>query len=291
MEILIAGYSGVIGSSLYKYLINLNSLINLNEIDNITGLDSKSLDLTNENEVESFVSKSKKYDILIYLVGLAHSKGTKTDFIIHEKINYKALINIVRAFKNNDKLPQKIIYASTISVYGERIDQDFYNEDLLPRPYSPYAISKYKAEKFLLKNCKNRTWILRLAPVYKEDFLLNINRRRKIGMATYKVGSGNIKLSLCNIENIKQVVGKIITDDIPSGIYNLSDKQPYTYNDLIGEKKPVLHIPRFTIWMLYYLGKLLKNIFIIENCIKLLTNNIFPSRKLSKFVKLNAKLN
>ena len=73
MEILIAGHSGVIGSSLYKYLINLNSLINLNEIDNITGLDSKSLDLTNENEVESFVSKSKKYDILIYLVGLAHS--------------------------------------------------------------------------------------------------------------------------------------------------------------------------------------------------------------------------
>ena len=106
------------------------------------------------------------------------------------------------AFKNNDKLPQKIIYASTISVYGERIDQEYYNEDLLPRPFSPYAKSKYKAENFLLKYYKNKTWILRLAPVYSKDFLLNINRRTKIGLLNYKVGYGNKKLSLCNIKNI-----------------------------------------------------------------------------------------
>ena len=290
MEILIAGHSGVIGSSLYKYLTNPNSFKNLNETINIIGLDSKNLDLTNESKIEQFISTYEKFDILIYLVALAHSKGNKNDFFIHEEINYKTLINTIRVLKRYDKIPQKIIYTSTISVYGERIDQEYYNEDLLPRPFSPYAKSKYKAENFLFKYYKNKTWILRLAPVYSKDFLLNINRRTKIGLLNYKVGYGNKKLSLCNIKNIHKVVSNVITGNIPPDIYNVSDKIYYTYNILIGGNKPVLRIPRFTIWILYFLGKGFKNIFIIENSVKLLTNNIFPSNKLSKFVKLNAKL-
>ena len=49
MEILITGYSGVIGSSLYKYLINLNSLINLNEIDEQLKL------IQNKKEIEEYL--------------------------------------------------------------------------------------------------------------------------------------------------------------------------------------------------------------------------------------------
>ena len=47
-----------------------------------------------------------------------------------------------------NKIPGKIIFASTISVYGENIKKEIYNEETSLNPKSPYAISKSIAEDF-----------------------------------------------------------------------------------------------------------------------------------------------
>ena len=84
-----------------------------------------------------------------------------------------------------------------------------------------------------VKNFADKSWILRFAPIYSQDFLLNILRRTRIGKIPFVVGNGKRLLSLCNIENVSTVVEKIISGEIPKGIYNLSDSKNYTYSELL----------------------------------------------------------
>jgi len=232
-------------------------------------------------------------DVLIFLVGLAHKKGNGAEYNLFEKTNYQTLVNLLEALKSQNKLPSKIIFASTISVYGERYNENGYIESLVPNPYSPYAVTKLQAEQYLLEKWKDKSWILRFAPVYSPKFLLNINRRTKMGKMFYKIGKGEKKLSLCNIENIIATVEGIIDGEVPPEIYNISDPISYTYNDLLNHQGAtfVFRIPALAIRMLYVVGEMSKNIFLKENSVKLITDNIFPSDKLRAYVNLPATLN
>jgi len=235
------------------------------------------------------VDKCNHFDILIFLVGLAHTKGKGKDLPEFKKVNYQTLVNLLSVLKTVGKTPVKIVFASTISVYGEQYDQSTYNEATEPRPFSPYAVTKLQAEQYLLDNFPDNSWILRFAPVYSSNFLLNIYRRTRIGNRFYKIGSGAKKLSLCNIENIKTTVEGIIDGVVPAGVYNISDPIAYTYNDLLNHWGApfIFRIPSLSIRLLYILGRITNNIFFKENSTKLITNNIFPSDKIQKYIKLN----
>ena len=292
MKILLAGGSGFIGSHLINYFENiyLITLIDKQELDCTNKIN---LDLADSQEVKRFVKDCPQHDILIFLIGLAHAKGKGKDLPVFEDVNYKTLVNLLSALEKHNKTPGKIIFASTISVYGERYNQNKYIESLEPNPFSPYAVTKLQAEQYLLDNWKDKSWILRFAPVYSSDFLLNINRRTKMDKWFYKIGNGSKKISLCNIENIKMAIEGIIDGKVPAGIYNISDPQSYSYNDLLKHQgaSGVLRIPAFVIRLLFILGKITNNIFLKENSIKLITDNIFPSDKIRSYVDLPGTIN
>ena len=157
-----------------------------------------SLDLTQEADVKTFAEKSPTCDALIFLVGLAHKKGKGQEFEEFRRINKQTLVNLLSALEVQGKLPNKIIFASTISVYGEKLNQNIYNEDSEKNPFSPYAVTKLETEEYLLKNYGVQSWVLRFTPVYSPDFQLNINRRTKAAGRYYKVGKGFIGSFLFN---------------------------------------------------------------------------------------------
>ena len=140
--------------------------------------------------------------------------------------------NLIEAFEECNKVPDKIIFTSTISIYGERLSIKSYTENTIPEPRSPYAITKLNAENFLRKKFDSKCWILRLAPVYSEEFKLNISRRTKIAGQNFLIGNGKVKLSLCHLNNIISAMENIIAGEISSGTYNLADDVIYSYNDL-----------------------------------------------------------
>ena len=285
MKILILGSSGNIGSHLYKKFLNQNIFT--------IGVSRKECDLLNIVQLRKFIKSHPKFDILIFLVGLAHAKGKNKDINDFDNINYKTLDNLISIIKSEKKVPQKIIFASTISVYGERYKQIKYDEDLDCKPFSPYAITKLKAENFLLNEFQEKSWILRFAPVYADNFLLNIIRRTRLGKFFYKVGDGNRKFSLCNINNIIIVIESIIEGKVPVGVYNISDNIEYSYRYLLMKQKAklILTIPKIVILSLYYFGILIKNTFLIENTVKLVSDNIFSSSKIRTYIDLPQTLN
>ena len=286
--ILLAGANGNIGSFIFEKLNKEYAITRLDYTQGILGNNYFSLDLTNELEVSTFSKSSPKHNALIFLVGLAHKKGKGQEFDEFRRINKQTLVNLLSALEVQGKLPNKIIFASTISVYGEKMNQNIYNEDSEKNPSSPYAVTKLEAEEYLLNNYGGQSWVLRFAPVYSQDFQLNINRRTKAAGRYYKVGKGSKKLSLCNLENIGLAVQGILEDKVPSGIYNISDEIEYSYNELLKyvNAKWVVRIPTFLVKGLYVVGKMMNNIFLKENATKLISDNIFPSDKIRQFIDM-----
>jgi len=292
IRILIAGGNGYIGSHLYSQLEEHASVTSIDYGSDQTKKDFINIDLTVTKHANNFAENCDHFDVLIFLVGLAHAKGRGKDFPEFKKVNYQALVNLLSALADNNKVPDKIILSSTISVYGEKYNQNIYREDSKKSPFSPYAVTKLQAEQYLLDKFADKTWILRFAPVYSSDFLLNINRRIRMGSKFYRVGKGSRKLSLCNIENIRVAVEAIIKDKVPAGIYNLSDQKEYTYNELLRWQKSnwVLTIPVFAVKLLYYQGKFINSTFLKENSVKLISDNIFSSEKIRSYIDLPATI-
>ena len=292
-NILLAGANGFIGSFLYSRFNKDNFITALDYSKGLIEDNFFPLDLTQEADVETFAEKAPKCDALIFLVGLAHKKGKGQELGEFRRINKQTLVNLISVLDEKNKLPGKIIFASTISVYGEKYHQSIYTEDSVKMPFSPYAITKLDAEQYLLDKVAIKTWILRFAPVYSPNLLLNINRRTRMGGRFYRVGKGSSKLSLCNIENIGAVVEAIIKDKVPASIYNISDSKEYTYDELLCWQKAkwVLSIPVFSVKLLYYLGKFMKNTFLKENTVKLISDNVFPSEKICSHIDLPATIN
>ena len=291
MRILIVGGNGYIGSHLYFQLKEQAFVASIDY-----GNDSKdfiNLDLTDIYKVNDFADNCDHFDILIFLVGLAHAKGKGKDLPEFMKVNYQTLVNLLSALDDNNKIPDKVIFSSTISVYGEKYHHSIYDEKSEKKPFSPYAVTKLQAEQYLLDKFADKSWILRFAPVYSSDFLLNINRRTRMGGRFYRLGKGSRKLSLCNIENIGTVVEAIIKNKVPAGTYNLSDPKEYTYDELLRWRKAncVLTIPVFAVKLLYYLGQFINSTFLKENTVKLISDNIFSSEKVRSYIDLPATIN
>lgn len=287
MNIIIAGADGLIGRSLVQQLKQDNNLTTIGFYTQNSEL-TFSGDLSNKKFTQQITSICPRPKILIFLVGLAHKKGKGAEYELFEKVNYCTLKYFIDSLNSKNKLPDKIIFSSTVSVYGERKNVMSYDEKTEPNPLSPYSTTKLRAENYLIKTYPKQSWILRFAPVYSSDFMVNIERRTQIKSILYRVGNGNNLLSLCNLKNIHCAIEGILIGNVPAGVYNISDISNYTYNDLLRTMaKPVyIRIPKILIKLTFILGQLAGSVFLKENSLKLLKDNTFPSIKVREFVEL-----
>ena len=150
-NVLITGANGFIGSFLFNLIKDKYSTSAIVNNDKQNKENYHSIDLTNKNNVKAFAEKCDHFDALIFLVGLAHKKGKRKEINDFRLINKITLINLFSELEKQNKLPNKIIFSSTISVYGEKINKNIYEESSSKEPISPYAVTKLEAEQFLLK--------------------------------------------------------------------------------------------------------------------------------------------
>lgn len=292
-KILIAGANGKIGSYLFKKLSQKYKVEALGRNFNSSIKNIHAINLLIEKDVFSFAKVYKGCDVLIFLVGLAHKKGKGKELYDFRQSNKKTLVNLLSAFQKFKKSPKKLIFFSTISVYGQSLNDRSYYENHVVSPFSPYAITKLEAEDYLLKNYKDNLYILRLSPVYSNNFYLNIKRRIKFCNINYQVGKGQNRISMCNMENIAFAVEGILDGKVPNDTYNVSDTITYSYEDLHSWHRTrfLIPIPIFIIKILFFFGSIINNVFLRENMAKLVSSNIFPSKKIQQYIELPKTLN
>ncbi len=168
--ILILGGSGYVGTELIKELIKKNKVINY-DLD-LFGSDhlpysSKNFlhirgDIRDINKIKK-VLKIYKPDICFHLACISNDPSFLLNENLSKEINYDSFKDFLKVI-NNTSL-NKLIFASTSSVYGVSEDEDI-TEDYPKKPITLYNRYKYECEKLIVdqKNSFN-SCIIRPATV------------------------------------------------------------------------------------------------------------------------------
>ena len=262
-KILITGHLGFIGFHLAKRLIHeghtimgVDSLNNYYSqklkkdrgkvLDGINGnYISKIEDISNKEIIKTL--KQFKPDIIVNLAaqaGVRHSLDHPEDYVSN---NISSFLNIIKYAK--DYGVEKIVYASTSSVYGGNTDFPFSENDRVDNPLQFYAVTKRTNE--LMANAYNDLYKisfigLRFFTVYgpwgRPDMSIHkftnlIINNKPIDVFNYGKHSRDFTYIDDVVEGISLVSlkkNKYLSNSY-SEIYNIGGDHPITLNNLIKE--------------------------------------------------------
>lgn len=172
--------------------------------------------------LSSSLPEGEKWDWIVYNLG-----ATKAiSFLDFSKINYDYLREFLQALKETDKVPEKFLLMSSLSIHGPAHEKDGskFKETDIPQPNTKYGASKLKAE--MLLNMDNIPYIIfRPTGIYgprDKDYFLMLKTISK-GFdfsAGYK----------------KQLLTFIYVEDLARAIYDALEKAPVNQTYLISEE-------------------------------------------------------
>jgi UDP-glucose 4-epimerase len=258
-SILITGSSGYIGSLLARELLPRGAEISgldLRPPHDGARLDSlHRVHIADITRPETLPSEIRKTAVLIHCAALVHGRSSDLSRSNYFRINFEGTRNVLWAL--DPAYLRRIIFLSSVSVYGLTKSGQVTDELTLPVPLDPYGESKLAAEEEI--HSFSQKWNIpytgfRLAPVYGKDFHLNIDKRVYLPkrVAFYKIGDGTQRMSMCAGSNVVNAVAQSLeAGGGLDGIFNLKDSEDYSINDIIAImrkfnkhfSRPVLEVP------------------------------------------------
>jgi nucleoside-diphosphate-sugar epimerase len=269
-RILITGASGFIGSFLVAEALkkNYETTAGIRKTSNKKYLqDSRihflELDFHNKNKLKEQLLQAGKFDYIIHNAGLTKTCKTN-DF---EQVNYINTRNFIEILQENNQIPEKFIFISSLEAYGPGKpgtklpvkDSD------KPKPATLYGKSKLKAEKYI-KSLTDFPWlIMRPTGVYgprEKDYFL-VFKSIKQGIETY-IGQTDQHLTFIYVKDLTRLLIDMLESKIIHCSYFGSDLKYYTsrkFNNLIkkelNKKTIILHLPKSLVKLMAYInGKL-----------------------------------
>jgi len=156
MNVLLTGAFGNVGLSTLKELLNKDYNVRVFEVYNRKNrklakkfknkIDIVWGDLRNKDDVESAV---KEEDVIIHLAAIIPPLAD-VNTSLAESVNVGGTKNLLNAIKNQAQKP-KLIFTSSIAVYGDRLDNPMIKttDILAPTRGDHYALTKITAEKLI----------------------------------------------------------------------------------------------------------------------------------------------
>ena len=150
---LITGIAGFIGSSLAHALLEqghsvsgVDNLITGN-LDNLASIrDRITLRQMDIQDVDGMKEACAGIDIVLHQAALASVPRSVKDPLTSHNSNIDGTLNLLLAAR--DAGVRRIVYAASSSAYGDQPTQPK-QEDMLPRPLSPYAVQKLTCEYYI----------------------------------------------------------------------------------------------------------------------------------------------
>ncbi len=156
MNILLTGGAGFIGSNLAKALLKLDNVTKVRVLDNFcTGYRQNIEDLLSnpkfellEGDITDFATcekAMKSIDLVSHQAALGSVPRSIADPVTSNHTNISGTLNIYTAAKNAGV--KRIVYAASSSTYGDSQSLPKV-EDIIGKPLSPYAVTKYVMELY-----------------------------------------------------------------------------------------------------------------------------------------------
>lgn len=295
MKILITGVHGFVGSNLVKALSKEHSIYGLDiinpEKDGVVktfGWDSISPNVSSEEgKVNS--EKLPEVDAIIHLAGKAHDTKNKSKADVYFKVNTELTKKAYDYFLKSSA--KRFIYFSSVKAAADRVEGEFVDENVGPKPVGPYGESKIAAERYIQSKMDKQTYILRPCMIHGPGNKGNLNLLYgvvKKGIP-WPLGAFENKRTFTSIDNLCFIINGLLTKDVDSGIYNINDDEAVSTNELIeiicetlGKKAHIWHIPRGLMEYVAKIGGLLHLPLNPERLQKLTENYVSSNAKIKK---------
>jgi UDP-glucose 4-epimerase len=240
MNILITGGAGYIGTELVRHLVSLPQVDNIVIYDNLSKgnynlflghrMDTGKIkfilgDLLDSRKLRKSL---QGIDVVFHLAAKVTTPFDNTDSHFYEQVNHWGTAELVYAIEESKV--SRLVYVSSTSVYGS--SPEILTEESTPNPETFYGISKLRAETHIKRLFnKINTLIIRCGNVYGYSpsmrfdavinrFMFDANFNNRISIN----GNGKQHRSFIHVDKLVAGLAQVILQDIPSGIYNLTDK-------------------------------------------------------------------
>jgi len=143
------------------------------------------------------------------------------------------------------------VFLSSIAAIGRQWNAGLVSEDVGCRPHTPYARSKYAAERGLLglQRKSGRTIIVRPPTVYGPgDLKGNFLGLARAARSPFFVvpGGGRNRISFCHVTHLVEAIRAILKTDDASGVFHVADSMETTFGGVvstIARTLKVRHLP------------------------------------------------
>ena len=264
-RILVTGASGFIGSFVaergvelgYEVWAGVRGTSSLRYLQK-EGIKTITLDLASKNhlkeQVAAFAREYGGWDYVVHAAGVTKCIDKK-EFL---SINYEGTKHLVEALKECGAQPRKIIYLSSLSIFGPARETEPHTpiqESDTPVPNTAYGHSKLLAEAYI-KKCGVPYITLRPTGVYgpreRDYFQMAVSIKNHIDFA---VGYKKQTITFIYVKDLVKAVYLAIEKSVTNRSYFVSEPRGYSsrsFSDYIQESlgiKWVLHITA-PLWVL-----------------------------------------
>lgn len=258
MTTLITGAFGFVGTNLSKFLAK-SSPDTLLALD-IGGYEQYQFDeFYTWNDLDSI--NWDTVDTIIHLAGKAHDTSNTSDEKSYFDINLGLTRKIFGYFLESKA--KKFIFFSSVKAVADSVNGEFLDEADTPSPATPYGKSKLAAEKYLTETVEafnkeprdkneKELYILRPCMIHGPGNKGNLNLLYKVVQKgiPWPLGIFDNQRSMVSIDNLTYIIGRIISEDIRPGTYQVADDQPLSTNQIIqlmaislGRKPVIWNVP------------------------------------------------
>ena len=220
--ILITGGAGFIGSNLCEYLLKIGAKVRC--LDNLSTGNKKNISGFINNKNFNFINGDmrniktcqlacEKVDFVLHQAALGSVPRSIKDPISTNEVNISGFLNMLIASKDNNV--KRFIYAASSSTYGDSKSLPKV-ENIIGKPLSPYAITKYVNELY--------------SEVFKKTYNLNF-----IGLRYFNVFGQRQDPNSAYSAVIPKFINLLLNHQSPTINGDGSFSRDYTYIDNVIE--------------------------------------------------------
>lgn len=220
------------------------------------------LDYDDPGQMTEAVASAGPWDYIIYNLG-ATKAATFPEFNL---VNYEYLRRFVEALKATDRVPQRLLFMSSLSALGPGDEKNYtpLDSSTIPAPNTRYGLSKVKAEQYLEYQSGIPYIIFRPTGVYgphEKDYLMMV--KSIDSHFDFGVGFKPQMLTFIYVDDLVSAMFDALAAGVAGKKYIISEERSYTQGEFrrivaeeLGKKWVIpVRLPLWTAWVASFVAE------------------------------------